>query len=74
MQSMRLTVCLFITIHIIVIKMFAIITNILPNTNKPVVDQPPVENSVLLFDIDTTFKLPIQYLEKDKLFELNDII
>lgn len=54
--------------------MFAIITNILPNTNKPVVDQPPVENSVLLFDIDTTFKLPIQYLEKDKLFELNDII
>jgi len=68
MQSMRLTVCLFITIHIIVIKMFAYITN------KPVVDQPPVENSMLLFDIDTTFKLPIQYLEKDKLFVLNDVI
>ena len=54
--------------------MFAYITNKLPNTNKPVIDQQPVENSVLLFDIDTTFKLPIQYLEKDKLFELNDII
>ena len=61
---MRLTVCLFITILCIVIEMFAIITNILPNTNKPVIDQPPVENSVLLFDIDTTFKLPIQYLER----------
>jgi len=54
--------------------MFAIITNILPNTNKSVVDQQPAENSMLLFDIDTTFKLPIQYLEKDKLFELNDVI
>ena len=54
--------------------MFAYITNKLPNMNKQVVDTPPTENSVLLFDIDTTFKLPIQYLEKDKLFELNDII
>jgi hypothetical protein len=55
-------------------EIFAYITNKLPNTNKPVVDPPLTENSVLLFDIDTTFKLPIQYLEKDKLFELNDII
>jgi len=55
-------------------EIFAYITNKLPNTNKPAVDPPPTEKSVLLFDIDTTFKLPIQYLEKGKLFELNDII
>jgi len=74
MRMMRLIGWLFITIICIVIEMFAYITNKLPNMNKQVVDTPPTENSVLLFDIDTTFKLPIQYLEKDKLFELNDII
>ena len=55
-------------------EIYAFITNKLPNTNNPVIDEPPAENSVLLFDIDTTFKLPIQYLEKNKLFELNDVI
>ena len=58
---MRLIGWLFITIICIVIEMFAYITNKLPNMNKQVVDTPPTENSVLLFDIDTTFKLPIQY-------------
>lgn len=47
-------------------------------TNSPSVIPPaPKEDSIkddniLLFDIETTFKLPIQYLEKDKLYILND--
>ena len=49
----------------------------IPNfTNKT--DEPTntaiIEPDVLLFDIDTTFKLPIQYLDKDNLFPLNDTI
>jgi len=31
-------------------------------------------DTVLLFDIDTNFRLPIQYLEEEKLFQLNDVI
>ena len=49
-------------------EMFAYITN------KQDVEEPSINNPILLFDIDTTFKLPIQYLEKGKLFELNDVI
>ena len=49
----------------------------IPNfTNKT--DEPTntaiIEPDVLLFDIDTTFKLPIQYLDKDCLFSLSDTI
>ena len=42
------------------------------NDPKP----PNTENNdnVLLFDIETTFKLPIQYLDKTMLFNLNDDI
>ena len=29
---------------------------------------------LLLFDIDTNFRLPIQYLDKERLFKLNDVI
>ena len=47
-------------------------------TNSPTPVPPaPIKDSIkddniLLFDIETTFKLPIQYLEKDKLYILNN--
>ena len=52
--------------------MFSFITNYINNTDSN--DTPEPEPEVLLFDIDTTFKLPIQYLDKDNLFSLSDTI
>ena len=52
--------------------MFSFIPNFSSNTVSN--DTPEPEPDVLLFDIDTTFKLPIQYLDKDNLFSLNDTI
>ena len=52
--------------------MFSFIPNIINNDDSK--DTPVPEDDVLLFDIDTTFQLPIQYLDKDNLFSLSDTI
>jgi hypothetical protein len=52
--------------------MFSFIPNYINNTDSNNTSEP--EPEVLLFDIDTTFKLPIQYLDKDNLFSLSDTI
>ena len=44
------------------------------SNNSPDVTPNVEESESLVFDIDTTFRLPIQYLDKDKLFALNDIV
>lgn len=54
--------------------MFAYLTNGLSSTMENATPEPVETNSILLFDIDTTFKLPIQYLHKNELFSLNDVI
>lgn len=54
-------------------EIFAYITNKHVDESIPDINT-TMESDVLLFDIDTTFKLPIEYLEKEKLFTLNDVI
>jgi len=71
---MRLRLWLFITIHIIVMEIFAHLTNSKSSTMENATPEPVETNSILLFDIDTTFKLPIQYLNKNDLFSLNDVL
>lgn len=66
---MRLSHYLFITIICIVMILFASISN-----NTPVEPKTTEEDESLSFDIDTTFKLPIQYLDEDTLFTLNDVV
>lgn len=55
-------------------EIFAYITNKPSAESSPYNNQPLPDNNMLLFDIDTTFRLPIQYLEKEKLFALTDVI
>ena len=45
-----------------------------PNTNDQHNTTTDDEEDPLLFDINTTFKLPIQYLDNNKLFILNDTV
>jgi len=52
---------------------FSFIPNFTNKNDEPNTT-PIIEPDVLLFDIDTTFKLPIQYLDKDNLFPLNNTI
>lgn len=49
--------------------LFASISN-----NTPVEPKTAEDDESLSFDIDTTFKLPIQYLDEDTLFTLNDVV
>jgi hypothetical protein len=42
-----------------------------PNQPDKCIDD---NEALLLFDIDTNFRLPIQYLDEDRLYKLNDVI
>jgi hypothetical protein len=53
-----------------------IFTYFVNNKNTPTQPDNCIDDNeaLLLFDIDTNFRLPIQYLDEEQLFKLNDVI